>query len=82
MRLLINMIRCLKNQRDYLQKGVSNMKFNCNKIFLFQTLVCTGCRTVRTDADVAGRTTRGRVVRHVAGSRVDSWHMTWLVCSE
>jgi hypothetical protein len=38
--------------------------------------------TVRTDADVADRTTRGRAVRHMAGNHVDSWHMTWLVCSE
>jgi hypothetical protein len=29
-----------------------------------------------------GRTTRGRVIQNVIGSRVDSWHITWLVCSE
>jgi hypothetical protein len=37
---------------------------------------CADC-TVRTDADVADRTTRGRVVRHVADNRVDSWQLTW-----
>jgi hypothetical protein len=41
------MMRCLKNQKDYLQKGVSNIKFSCSKIVLFQTLVCTGCRSWR-----------------------------------
>jgi hypothetical protein len=39
------MMKCLKNQRDYLQKGVSNIKFNCSKIVLFQTLVCTECQS-------------------------------------
>ena len=39
------MIKCLKNQRDYIQKGVSNMKFNCSKIVLFQTLVCIECQS-------------------------------------
>jgi hypothetical protein len=37
--------------------------------------------TVRTDADVAGRTTRGS--RTTCGRQLlDSWHVTWHVCSE
>jgi hypothetical protein len=35
--------------------------------------MCADC-TVRTDADVADRTTRGRAVRHVAGP-YDTWQV-------
>jgi hypothetical protein len=47
MRLLTNMMRCFKNQKDFLLKHVSNMRFNCNKIVLFQTLVCIACQSWR-----------------------------------
>ena len=39
---LTNMMRCFKNQRDYLQREESNMRYSCNKIVLFLTLACTG----------------------------------------
>jgi hypothetical protein len=38
--------------------------------------------TVRTDADMADHMTHGRVVQHVVGNYVDSWHMTWILCDE
>jgi hypothetical protein len=41
------MMRCFRNQKDCLQKGVSNMRYNCSKIVLFQTWVCTGCQLWR-----------------------------------
>jgi hypothetical protein len=42
-----NMMRCFRNQKGFLLKGVSNMRSNCNKIVLFQTFVCTRCQSWR-----------------------------------
>jgi hypothetical protein len=44
MKLLIIMMRCFRNQRDYLQKEESNMRFSCSKMLHFLTLVCTKCQ--------------------------------------